>query len=170
MLSFTESISADETAVDGALCAEPPPRIAPPRPRFGFAMIWTGPLCPKPLCAAWLEIMRTLEGEGGGRMGGKITHVVAAGRKPATGCIPGAGGIVGWGPNRGLNGACSFCTWGAFGFVDAWNCGFVKLRQAQNSTVDPRYCEHLANPSLHKGINRRRTLIEHTYHSAWCQT
>ena len=32
---------------------------------------------------------------------------------------------------------------GALGFVDAMNCGFVKFRHDVNSTVEPRYCEHL---------------------------
>lgn len=32
---------------------------------------------------------------------------------------------------------------GALGLVDVTNWGFVKLRQVLNSTVDPRYWEHL---------------------------
>ena len=32
---------------------------------------------------------------------------------------------------------------GAFGFVDAMNWGLVKFRHDVNSTVEPRYCEHL---------------------------
>lgn len=32
---------------------------------------------------------------------------------------------------------------GALGFVDATNWGFVKFKQESNSTVDPRYSEHL---------------------------
>jgi hypothetical protein len=32
---------------------------------------------------------------------------------------------------------------GTLGFVDVINCGFDKLRQELNSTVKPRYAEHL---------------------------
>ena len=109
--SVTESVSPDEMAVEGALCVGgPPPLIAPPRPRWGFAMIWTGPLCPRPLCAPWLDIVGDVKRKQGTTRWDETTHVWAAGRKPATGCIPGPGWIDGRGPNRGLNGACGFCT------------------------------------------------------------
>jgi len=36
----------------------------------------------------------------------------------------------------------------AFGFVDATNCGFVRFKQESNSTVDPRYSEHLPMDTL----------------------
>ena len=62
-LSLAESTSDDAVAVGGALCAPgPPPRTAPPRPRLGFAMIWTGPVCPKPLCTPCLETRKGVRG------------------------------------------------------------------------------------------------------------
>jgi len=65
-------------------------------------------------------------------------------RNPEAGACPGAGRIAGYGPVLGLNGVEGAAAVGTLGFVDAMNWGFVKFRQESNSTVDPRYCEHLS--------------------------
>jgi len=73
----------------------------------------------------------------------KIYLTFAAGRKPDAACCPGAGLMAGCGPKRGLKGMLFLTGGGAFGFVDVTNWGFVRLRHVLNSTVEPRYCEHL---------------------------
>lgn len=54
--------------------------------------------------------------------------------------------MTGRGPNLGLNGdvGCWALTFFA-GLFEVINCGCVKFRQVVNSTVEPRYCEHLKN-------------------------
>lgn len=110
-------VCTEEAATEAT--GAPPRTRALPRPRFGLVIIWTGPLWPGPFWAG-------------------------AGRNPAAGRSPGAGWTDGWGPKRGLNGAVGFWAVGELGFVDARNWGFERLRHDQNSTVEPRYWEHLS--------------------------
>lgn len=51
-----------------------------------------------------------------------------------------------------MKGDCGCCWVGACGFVDATNWGLVKFKQDENSTVEPRYCEHLS-PSVEPDMN-----------------
>jgi len=74
---------------------------------------------------------------------GELSLDRGAGRNPDAAACPGAGRTVGCGPNLGLK--AGFCGGGgALGLVDVTNCGFVKFKQVLNSTVKPRYWEHLS--------------------------
>lgn len=76
--------------------------------------------------------------------------VAGAGRKPDAAAWPEAGLTDGWGPNRGLKAGLG-AGGGALGFVDVTNWGLVKFKHALNSTVDPRYWEHLKQNPVGNG-------------------
>ena len=64
-----------------------------------------------------------------------------AGRNPDAADWPGAGRTTGRGPMRGLKGALGDGG-GDVAFL-LINCGLVRFKQLLNSTVHPRYGEHL---------------------------
>lgn len=87
-----------------------------------------------------------------------------AGRKPEAGCCPGLGWMAGVGPIRGLKGGLAGGG-GALGLTEVMNWAFVRFRHVLNSTVDPRYWEHLYLIFSFMG-QRASDRLEHTGHPA----